>query len=138
MRDACAYEGRSRNRASQSKQSYVIQSSGEARDRSSERCRENWRDLMASRSWWDVKRTAQNLLQERPYDEPRSASRLHNPRLRLRDRQVPRGGDEPRSWICRGKGTGLRQSRTPAQSHGFGGTARDSLVSCLRQKSVLS
>ena len=80
---------------------------------------------------------AQDLLTKEAYDESRSASRLHDPRLRLRHRQVPRGGDEPRSRLRRRKGTSLRQPRTPAESHGFSGKARHGLASRLHQKSLL-
>ena len=50
-------------------------------------------------------------------DESGSASWFYNTRLRMRDWQVPRSGDEPGSLVRRGKGQELQQSWPSAQPH---------------------
>ena len=77
------------------------------------------------------------------YDEPRSSPRVHNARVRLRHRPLPRSCHQSRDYVRRGEGTKLRSERTPTESHAAvgsiwrGGSKRKSVITVpLRNRSI--
>src|SRR4051794_26202639 len=55
--------------------------------------------------------------------EPRSSTRVHESRLRVRRGALPRSGDEPRGELRGGEGHGVPPSRASSQPHGHVGAA---------------